>query len=144
MAGRPKGSKNKSTLARENVLTRASGGKELVVYDSLHVMQDCMNFFYRRYLALVSSKKTGQAHDEKLVTAARYAFTYAERFGSFKHPRMATMKGSHDSNAGRPLDQMTKDELRAQVMRELAELGVNIDLQPQGVIDLQPQGVTKN
>jgi hypothetical protein len=88
--------------------------------DSLKVMDDCMGFFYRRFLALKARAKG--ADDEEVCDAARDAFVVAEKMAPYQHPRMATMKVSHDPNADRPLDDLTREELRRQVIQDLKEL----------------------
>ena len=90
--------------------------------DSLKIMDDCAGFFYRRFLALKARAKS--ADDEKVCDAARDAFVVAEKMAPYQHPRMATMKVSHDPNADRPLDDLTREELRQQIERDLEEVGL--------------------
>jgi hypothetical protein len=90
--------------------------------DSLKIMDDCAGYFYRRFLALKARAKG--ADDEKVCDAARDAFVVAEKMAPYRHPRMATMKIAHDPNADRALDDLSKEELRQQIERDLEEIGL--------------------
>jgi len=119
--GRPLGSKNKRTLLMEQRI-RERGLVAATPIDSLKIMDDCMGFFFRRFLAIRARAKI--ADDEEVCDAARDAFVIAEKMAPYQHPRMATMKIAHDPNADRSLDRLSKEELRQQIERDLEELGV--------------------
>jgi hypothetical protein len=90
--------------------------------DSLKIMDDCAGYFYRRFFALKARAKG--ADDEKVCDAARDAFVVAEKMAPYRHPRMATMKIARDPNADRALDDLSKEELRQQIERDLEEIGL--------------------
>ena len=119
--GRPPGSKNKRTLLMEQRF-RERGVVAATPIDSLKIMDDCAGYFYRRFLALKARAKG--ADDEKVCDAARDAFVVAEKMAPYRHPRMATMKIAHDPNADRALDDLSKEELRQQIERDLEEIGL--------------------
>jgi hypothetical protein len=119
--GRPLGSKNKRTLLMEQRF-RERGVVAATPIDSLKIMDDCVGFFYRRFLALKARAKA--ADDEEVCDAARDAFVIAEKMAPYQHPRMATVKMAHDPNADRALDGLSKEELRKQIERDLEELGL--------------------
>ncbi len=120
--GRPPGSKNRRTLLLEQRMRDRAAGTEVVQFDSLKIMDDCMNYFYRRFVQIRAKAKN--IDDDKVRNAARDAFAVAERMAPYQHPRMATMKITHDPNADRSLDDMSREELRQQITRDLEELGL--------------------
>jgi|SRR5580658_9951552 hypothetical protein len=120
--GRPLGSKNKRTLLIEQRMRERAAGTEVVQFDSLKIMEDCMNYAYRRFLQIKAKVKS--IDDEKVQNAARDAFAIAEKMAAYQHPRMATMKIAHDPNADRSLDRLSKEELRQQLEHDLEELGL--------------------
>jgi hypothetical protein len=119
---RPPGSKNKRTLLMEQRMRERAAGTEVVQFDSLKIMEDCMNYFYRRFVQIKAKAKS--IDDEKAQNAARDAFSIAEKMAPYQHPRMTTMKIAHDPNADRALDGLSKKELRQQFERDLEELGL--------------------
>jgi hypothetical protein len=55
-------------------------------------------------------------------SALLHAVAIAKDITPYRHPRLTTMKVSHDPNADRPLDDLTREELRRQVIQDLKEL----------------------
>jgi hypothetical protein len=117
--GRPLGSKNKRTLLMEQRI-RERGLVAATPIDSLKIMEDCVGYFYRRFLALKARAKG--ADDEKVCDAARDAFVVAEKMTPYRHPRMATMKIAHDPNGDRSLNDLSREEVRQKVIEQLQEL----------------------
>ena len=105
--GRPKGSKNRSTIlreARETTVARGLLGHEQDFLDSLQVV------------------------DENLLQAV----SIAEKIAPYRHPRLSAMKLAGDpNNPAQFKDDATADELREEIMRRLGEL------QEAGVLDLE-------
>jgi hypothetical protein len=79
--GRPPGSKNRRTLLLEKRMRERAAGTEVVQCDSLKVMDDCMNFFYRRFVQIKA--RANSIDDEKLLSAPRHAFAVALRMAPF-------------------------------------------------------------
>jgi hypothetical protein len=106
----------------EHRMRERAAGTEVVESDSLKIMDQCMNYFYRRFLQIKAKAKS--IDDEKLQNAARDAFAIAEKVAPYQHPRMSTMKIAHDPNADRALNSFSKAELRQQIERDLEDLGL--------------------
>jgi hypothetical protein len=129
--GRPKGSKNRSTIireAQEAIIARGLKGHEQDFLDSLHVMETAMQHFYVK--AIVAKQNNGKAD----VIDANFlrAVSIAEKIAPYRHARLSAVKLAGDpNNPVRFKDDATADELREEVMRRLALLS------EAGVIDLQ-------
>ena len=128
--GRPKGSKNRSTILREAQETMAARGllgHEQEFLDSLHVMEEGMRPFYVR---AVAAKRNGLK--QEIVDAAfRDAVAIAEKVAPYRHPRLSAMKLAGDpNNPMRIKDDATVEEIRAELMKHM---GILID---GGLIDL--------
>ena len=92
---RPKGSKNKLTLAREAELDVAAKraailGTDLpdlkVSLDSLDILEQAMRHFYIKAMV---EKSLGERADWKAVDAAMVqAAAVAEKVAAFRHPRL--------------------------------------------------------
>jgi hypothetical protein len=128
--GRPKGSKNRSTIireAQEAIIARGLKGHEQDFLDSLHVMETAMQHFYVK--AIVAKQNNGKAD----VIDANFlqAVSIAEKIAPYRHARLSAVKLAGDpNNPVRIKDDATADELREEIMRRLrmlAEAGV-IDL----------------
>jgi hypothetical protein len=144
--GRPKGSKNRSTILREAqgaVAARGLLGHEQEFLDSLHVMEEGMRHFYVR---AVAAKRNGLK--QEIVDAAfRDAVAIAEKVAPYRHPRLSAMKLAGDpNNSMRIKDDATVEEIRAELMKHMMILidGGLIDLEalpvPNRGIANQPNG----
>jgi hypothetical protein len=144
--GRPKGSKNRSTILREAQETMAARGllgHEQEFLDSLHVMEEGMRPFYVR---AVAAKRNGLK--QEIVDAAfRDAVAIAEKVAPYRHARLSAMKLAGDpNNPVRIRDDASMDELRAEMHKHLNILieGGLIDLEalpaPNRGVANQPNG----
>jgi hypothetical protein len=114
--GRPKGAKNIRTRIRE---AKAALGVSAPDLDSLHVLEQIMEYFYQRGMALKS--KGGKP--EMIAANLRHAAAIAQKVAPYRHPRMGSMKLATDpNNTDKIGDDVTADELRAEVMARLGEL----------------------
>jgi hypothetical protein len=103
--------------------------------DSLHVLEQIMEYFYLRGMALKS--KGGKP--ELIAANLRHAAAIAQKVAPYRHPRMGSMKLASDPNDTDKIgDDATADEFRAEVMAQLAEM---IET---GVIDPQALPVPAN
>src|SRR5271168_4304855 len=119
---RPKGSKNRTTIlreAQETMVARGLLGHEQDFLDSLAVMEEAMRHFYVR---AVAAKRNGLK--EEIVDAAfRDAVSIAEKVAPYRHPRLSAVKLAGDpNNPVRFKDDATAEELRAEMMRRIAEM----------------------
>jgi hypothetical protein len=122
---RPKGSKNRRTLIRD---AEEALGVSAPGLDSLHVLEQIMAHFFTRGMALKS--KGGKP--ELIAANLRHAAAIARKVAPYRHPRMGSMKLVTDPNDTNKIgDDVTADELRAEVMALLGELIEG------GVIDVQ-------
>ena len=135
--GRPKGSKNRSTILREAqgaMVARGLLGHEQDFLDSLAVMEEGMRHFYVRAIAAKQTKQPDKVIDAAMIQAVQIA----EKIAPYRHARLSAMKLAGDpKNPARFKDDSTADELRAEVMRRL------MVLQEAGAIDLQALPVPK-
>jgi hypothetical protein len=123
--GRPKGAKNIRTRVRE---AEAALGVSAPDLDSLHVLEEIMAHFFTRGMELKSKGGKAELIDASLLSAA----AIAEKIAPYRHPRMGSVKLVTDPNDTDKIgDDVTADELRAEVMARLGELIEG------GVIDLQ-------
>jgi hypothetical protein len=138
---RPKGSKNKRTLARE--AARNTAAKKAKIFgtdlpevklslDSLHVMEEAMRHFY---LKAMIEKSAGEHADWEAVDAAMLqAAAMAKELAPYRHQRLATLRlaGELKSNP----TEGTLDELLDRIEAELTKLGPIIELE----VAREPQG----
>jgi hypothetical protein len=128
--GRPKGSKNRSTIlreAQEAMVARGLLGHEQDFLDSLAVMEEGMQHFYVRAMAAKQTKQPDKVIDAAMIQAVQIA----EKVAPYRHARLSAVRLAGDPN--NPLrfkDDATADELREEIMRHL---GVLVD---GGVLDL--------
>jgi hypothetical protein len=96
--------------------------------DSLHVLEQIMEHFYLRGMALKSKGAKAELIDASLLQAA----AIAEKVAPYRHPRMGPLKIATDPKSDDKIpDDMTADEIRAHFMQRLA------DMNESGLIDLQ-------
>jgi hypothetical protein len=135
--GRPKGSKNRSTILREaqdTIVARGLMGREQESLDSLHVMEIGMRDFLTKAMTAKANKEKPEVVDESMLQAV----SIAEKIAPYRHARLSAVKLAGDpNNPARFKDDATADELRAEVMRRL------MVLQEAGAIDLQALPVPK-
>lgn len=129
--GRPPGAKNKRTLVRESLARKGVlGAEDIVVADSLAIMEQTMMHFYLRAM---KEKQIGtKASEKRLDYALERAAHWAKEIAVFKHAKLASMKLIGDPN--NPVhfkDDATAEELRAEITRRL-----NI-LQSAGILELE-------
>jgi hypothetical protein len=87
--------------------------------DSLHVLEQTMVHFYMR--AMVLKNKGGKS--ELIDANLRDAAAIAEKVAPYRHPRLSAMKLAGDPNDPmRIRDDASTEELRAELMKRLAEL----------------------
>jgi hypothetical protein len=128
--GRPKGSKNRSTIlreAQEAMVARGLLGHEQDFLDSLAVMEEGMRHFYVRAMAAKQTKQPDKVIDAAMIQAVQIA----EKVAPYRHARLSAVRLAGDPN--NPLrfkDDATADELREEIMHHL---GVPLD---GGVLDL--------
>src|ERR1700738_2924630 len=135
--GRPKGSKNRSTILREAqgaMVARGLLGHEQDFLDSLAVMEEGMRHFYVRAIAAKQTKQPDKVIDAAMIQAGQIA----EAVAPDGPVGVSAVKLAGDpNNPARFKDDATADELRAEVMRRL------MILQEAGAIDLQALPVPK-
>jgi hypothetical protein len=137
---RIKGSKNKKTLAREaakNVAAkRAAAAKTAlpidrpIALDSLGVMEETMRHFY--FLAKIEESLGETANWKMVDETMERAAKWAKEVAIYRHARLSAMKLAGDSN--NPLrairDDITADELRAEIIAKLEKLGLFVTTEP--------------
>ena len=159
--GRPKGSKNKKTIFREQALVhrRAVAAKraslirneplqEVVAHtsdlDSLLVLEETMRHFYlkARIEELLGKDADWKAVDTAMVEAGRWAREVA----LYRHARLSAVKLAGDPNEPLIPDNMTLEQLRADIVSEVARLGHVLELDavrsPQGIENRTSTGPT--
>jgi hypothetical protein len=116
------------------MVARGLLGHEQDFLDSLHVMEEGMRHFYVR---AATAKRNGLK--QEIVDAAfRDAVSIAEKVAPCRHPRLSAVKLAGDpNNPVRFRDDATAEELRAEMMRRIAELS------EAGIIDLQALPLAK-
>src|ERR1700733_3663595 len=95
--GRPKGSKNHSTIlreAQETMPARSLTGHEQEFLESLHVMEVGMRHFFVKAMTAKTNKGKPEVVDEKMLQAV----AIAEKIAPFRHARLSTMKLAGDPN----------------------------------------------
>jgi hypothetical protein len=132
---RPKGSKNKLTLAREAALDVAAKraailGADLpnlkVSPDSLAVLEEAMRHFYIKAMV---EKSLGKEADWEAVDAAMVqAAAMAEKVASYRHPKLSAMRFAGELNK-KPTDGASLDELLERIKAQLTKLAPIIDLE---------------
>ena len=113
--GRPKGSKNRSTILREAqgaMVARGLMGHEQDFLDSLAVMEEGMRHFYVRAIAAKQTKQPDKVIDAAMIQAVQIA----EKIAPYRHARLSAVKLAGDpNNPARFKDDATADELRDEV-----------------------------
>jgi hypothetical protein len=129
--GRPRGSKNRSTIlreAQEAIVSRGLLGHEQDFLDSLAVMEEGMRHFYVRAMAAKQTKQPDEVIDAAVVQAVQIA----EKIAPYRHARLTAVKlAGEPNNPVRFKDDATADELREEIMWHL---GVLVD---GGILDLE-------
>src|SRR5579863_9651745 len=117
--GRPTGAKNKRTLVREQRLQMAlnesrkeAKSSNVVVYDSLTVMETIMKYFFERFKEEREKKKPNR---REIEAAGRDAFAMAKEVTPYYRAKFATIKIANDPNANK-LSDLTRDELRKRIV----------------------------
>jgi hypothetical protein len=96
--------------------------------DSLHVLEQIMEHFYLRGMALKSKGGKAEVIDASLLQAE----VIVEKVAPYRHLCMSSMKLVADLNDTDKIgDDVTAEELRAQIMRRLVEMNES------GIINLQ-------
>ena len=89
--GRPKGSKNRSTILREaqdTIVARGLMGHEQEFLDSLHVMEIGMRHFLTKAMTAKANKEKPEVVDESMLQAV----SIAEKIAPYRHARLSAMK----------------------------------------------------
>ena len=77
------------------------------------------------YFKAVKEQERGDKADQIVVDAAfNQAAALAEKVAPYRHPRLATMKLSGNPNAQEIPDDMTAEELRAEILSKIVRLGI--------------------
>jgi hypothetical protein len=130
--GRPRGSKNRSTIlreAQEAMVARGLLRHEQDFLDSLGVMEEGMRHFYVRAMAAKQTKQPDEVIDAAMIQAVQIA----EKIAPYRHARLSALKlAGNPTNPLSPWDNATAEELRAEIERRL-----NV-LQAAGIIELKP------
>jgi hypothetical protein len=127
--GRPKGSRNRSTIireAQEAIIARGLKGHEQDFLDSLQVMETAMQHFYVK--AIVAKQNNGKVDviDANFLQAA----SIAEKIAPYRHARLSAVKLAGDpNNPVRLGEDASIEELRAQVMKHLTVLAPVLGLE---------------
>jgi hypothetical protein len=129
--GRPKGSKNRSTIlreAQETMLARGLADHEQEFLDSLHVMEVGMRHFFVQAMTAKASNGKPEVVDENMLQAV----AIAEKIAPYRHARLSAVKLAGDPNNAVPFkDDASLDEIREEIMQGLGRLVST------GVIDLK-------
>ncbi len=146
---RKKGSKNKRTLMREARLRQdamSTAGAPPLEADSLAIMEEAMRFFYAE--AFAERWKSDGSEGNKQIIAANYkeAVAIAKEVAGFRHPRLSAVKIAGNPNEPLIPDNMTIEQLRQDIVSEVARLGHVLDLpvvrEPQGIENRPSPGPT--
>jgi hypothetical protein len=115
--GRPKSSKNRSTIlreAQETMVARGLLGHEEDFLDTLAVMEEAMRHFYRRATAAKQTKQPDEVIDAAMIQAVQIA----EKIAPYRHARLSAVKLAGDpNNPARFKNGASIEELRAEVMK---------------------------
>jgi hypothetical protein len=126
--GRPRGSKNRSTILREAheaMVARGLFGHEQDFLDSLAVMEEGMRHFYTRAMAAKQAKQPDEVIDVAMVQAVQIA----EKIAPYRHARLSAVKLAGDpNNPVRVHDNATIEELRELVKMHYDRLAPVLDL----------------
>src|SRR5271169_473433 len=125
--GRPKGSKNKRTIIRETLAKGSLLGEEaMAAVKAMAVVEQTMMHFYMRAM---QEKARGAKADEKRIDAdLREASAWATKMLPYHRARLMAIKLAGDPNAPVIRDDITAEELRAQILSEMRRLGLFDDL----------------
>jgi hypothetical protein len=127
--GRPRGARNRRTILREaeEAVDRATATNEIPL-DAIFIIEKAMQHFFLRAEMGKNAGRSEAKVDADYEKAAHLAASVAP----YRHPRLSATKV-----LGKPLnplhfkDDATADELRAEIMRQLAVL------RDAGLIDLE-------
>ena len=144
--GRPKGSKNKAPIhARLVAKKRARFATETVeavaqsMPDSLGLLESVMRHFYLKAMIEQSFGEDSdwKAVDAAMETAMEAVGRWAREVALYRHARLSAVKLAGDPNAPLIPDNMTLEQLRADIVNEVARLGHVLELdavrEPQGI-----------
>jgi hypothetical protein len=127
--GRPKGSRNRSTILREahqTVVARGLMGHEQDLLDSLHVMEAGMQHFFTKAMTAKANNGKMEIIDANILQAV----SIAEKIAPYRHARLSAMKLAGDPNAHKEIgDDAPLEELKRLVEGHLMNLGPVLDLQ---------------
>jgi hypothetical protein len=82
-------------------------------------MEAGMRYFFARFLTEKAEKKPDW---DTADSALLQAVAIAKDITPYRHARLATMKLSYDPNGDRPLNELSREELRQKVIEQLQEL----------------------
>lgn len=117
------------------MFARGLEGREPEFLDSLYVMEVGMRHFFAKAMHAKTNKGKPEIIDANMLQAV----SIAEKIAPYRHARLSAMKLAGDPNSSvRFKDDATAEELRAEVMRHIAELADD------GVLDLQALSVPKH
>jgi hypothetical protein len=139
---RPKGSRNRKTVAREAaeeaLLKRAEVSKSapipdrqmLLSLDGLAVIEETMRHFY--FKAKVEESLGERANIQTVDDMMEKAARWAKEVINFRHARLSAIKLAGDPN--NPLrtirDNVTAEELRAELIANMEKLGLFVTTEP--------------
>jgi hypothetical protein len=128
---RPLGAKNKRTLLRESNMREAAVRAQLGLAttddestkaDSLAVMEEAMTYFYR--LAL-KERRNEEADLKAIRDNLREAVIIAKEVAPYRHAKLSSVKvGTDRTSMPAVRDDITADELRAEILAEMVRLGL--------------------
>jgi hypothetical protein len=135
--GRPKGSRSKRSIMREQrmkateaaiQLAKANGDK-IVIEDSLAIMEHAMRYFFTQALeAKVDDKET-------IKTALLDAVAIASQVCNYRHPKLAAVKiGGERDNPVMVREGVTSKQIMEELRQKILETG----LLPSNMVDVTP------
>lgn len=143
--GRPKGSRSKRSIMREQrmkateaaiQLAKANGDK-IVIEDSLAIMEYAMRWFFTEATEAIEAG----AEDKNLIKAdLRDTVAIAAQVCNYRHPKFATVKvGGDRENPLMVREGVTSKEIMALLRKRMLETG----LVPSNMVDVTPEKATE-
>jgi hypothetical protein len=139
--GRPKGSRSKRTIMREQRIkaTEAASqlakanGDDILIEDSLVIMEYAMRYFFTE---AVEARRKQPDEKETIKTALLDAVGVAAQVCKYRHPKLSTVKVGGDRE--NPL--MVREGVTSKrVQQELLEMIISTGVLPSKLVGLTPK-----
>jgi hypothetical protein len=143
--GRPKGSRNKRSIMREQrmkateaaIQLAKANGDDIIIEDSLAIMEYAMRYFFT---TAVKAEREKEPNPEVVKAALLDAVGVAAQVCNYRHPKLSTVKvGGDRENPLMVREGVTSKRIQQELLEMIAATGVL----PSKMVDVTPKAVRR-